>query len=264
MVKFLRNINKLKDITGTRGEYIPPDIHLNISLFCYTGMWPPLKQSCLYTLWTTLLFATLGITFPLSQFMNVFFVNSIERAVDTAFFAITFLAGTLKAINIYKQQSNIRQIFALHKQMLQDSNKSVDDERCMNIVQTNLVIVRFFLTLYFATWSIAVLQAIFSNPENRLWPSTYNLPYEFAKSDTVYLAVLFYQINSNLIFALWIALEDTFPVILILMLIGHVDKLRKRLENLCVKCNDGQIGDLNFLHYRQLKESCIFYENCLR
>lgn len=254
---YLKGINVMAD------EYIPPDISLNFLIYRCSGMWSPLKKSHLYTMWTTVLLVVFGITYPLSLFINICYVKSIEAAVDVIVIAIPILTSTLKAINIYNHQSNIRHIFALHKKMLQSRNKNVDDtSKFATIQKTNRLLARSFSALYFATWVTILLQTIASKPADRLWSSTYNLPYEFAKSHTIYVIVLFYQGFSNMLFAVWIALEDTFPIILILMLIGHVDRLKKRLEHLALR-SEGDIFNLKLLYYRQLKECCVYYEHCL-
>lgn len=248
-------------------EYIPHDVHHSIMLFHYSGMWPPLNKSILYDTYTFILFCLLGVTFPITQFMNMFYVNSVEAVIDHFFISITCLNGTFKAINIYVQQKNIRQIFAMHREMLRESDENDPEERVRfaNVTKMNMRIFRFFISLYFTTWSTIVLQVVLSKPQNRLWPSTYNLPYDWARDEQLYLWLLVYQGFSNMIFAIWIGLEDTFPVILMLMLCGHVDRLTKRLQRLGQRRSVVESrNEQNLRYYEELKNCTLYYESCLK
>lgn len=251
-------------------EYIPPDIKPTIFIFRHTGIWPPMPKTHLYNLSTVMWLLLIGIPFPLTIFVNLYYATTIQQIVDHFLISTTAMFCTLKAINIYWQQRNVRKVFELHATMLNKSNNKFDDVDEFNrIKRYNRLILRFFVFLYLTTWCTVVLQVIFGKPEKRMWPSTYNLPHETLKEPKLYLIVLIYQGLSNLILTLWCGLVDTFPVILILMLGGHIDRLCQRLRQLGKDFHDDVDDEETKLspndrYYRDLKECIEYYELCTR
>lgn len=110
------------------------------------------------------------------------------------------------------------------------------------------------------TWSMFSAQVIISQPENRIWPSTHKFPFEFAHNPYVYYGVLIHQAVANLVFVYWVLLEDTYPMIMSLILCAHLRILKKRFENLGESIERGTILDAKF--YADLKESVVYYNFC--
>lgn len=250
-------------------EYIPPDLKLNVALYRLSGMWPPLKRSYLYPILSFAILLIIGIGAPFSQLMNIFFVDSVDTAMDQCLISSTVVAGTIKGVNVYLQQSKLRKIFQLHKEMLGKWAKGTDvHEQFEKIAKNNVKVVKFFIWMYMAGGTGVALQTIFSTTEKRLYASTYFVPYEFGKNPAVYFPVIVFQVISSFGYCVWNAIEDTYPVILILMLCGHLDTLQMQLINLGIKDNalDLKIGrgPLNQKYYAELRNCVFYYESCLR
>lgn len=250
-------------------DYIPAELKVAVFLFRYAGIWRPFQNSYRYTLLTIVWFIAIGLLLPFTQFINLYYCRSIEKMVDHFLMSVTCLNGTFKAINVYWQQKNIRKLFELHEIMLNKYNKKYDDgEAFARIRKNNIIILRVFVSLYVTTWALSGLQVIFTKPDNRLWPSTYNIPYEIFNGPKLYLIVLIYQGFAISIFSVWVAFEDTYPVILILLLCGHVDRLKNRLENLGTRYDDQKQDVIAYgndkLYYHELIECCVYYELCTR
>lgn len=253
MVEFIEN------------EYIPPDLAPTITAAAISGMWPPLRRKGFYYILSFVVFFGIGVGCPATQLMNMAFVDSITDVMDQCLISITMIASAWKGFNMFMQSDRIREIFRLHRDMLEHTNK-IERERFRILSVNNTRLYYFFIAMYMCGWTGVCFQTIFSSPEKRLWPSTYFLPFEFAKYRAVYLGGLLYQGLSEVLFCIWNALQDTYPIIMILMLYEHVDQLQKRIKKLGnIEVNDGQqtrpLTDVE--HFHQLKECCIYYEKCL-
>lgn len=248
-------------------EYIPPDLKPIVDFSRVSGMWPPIKRPNYYYLLSLIVFIGIGIGCPLTQVLNMLFVDSITDVMDQCLISITMFASAWKGVNLFIQHRKIREIFELHRDMLRHTSKAEND-RFSALAATNVRLYYFFIAIYMCGWTGVCCQTIFSSPEKRLWPSTYFLPLDVAKLPSVYLGVLFYQGLSEVLFCIWNALQDTYPIIMILMLCEHIDQLQERLKLLGIEQKKVQ-GKKSVLitdaeHYGQLKDCCIYYESCLR
>lgn len=257
-------------------EYIPLDLKPGIILFRRTGIWPPVQKSHLYK-WSSLMWLLLVvIPFPLTLFVNLFYATStVQEIVDHFLLSTTALNCTYKVIYMYLQQTNIRNVFELHDTMLKKSNNKFDDADEFNRVKRyNQLIFKYFEWFYFSCGFAIVLQVAFAKPEKRVWPSTYNLPSEMLKGPELYLIGLIYQGFCNMMIILWGVPLDTFPVILMCMLSGHVDRLCTRLRQLGIEFHDEDDDSddnveeaklsPNDRYYRDLKDCSQYYELCSR
>lgn len=249
-------------------EYIPPDLKPIILVSRISGMWPPMKKSCPYYLLTLIVFICIGIGCPFTQVMNVMFVDSVTDVMDQCLISITMIASTWKGVNLLMHHGKIREIFNLHREMLSYTNKK-ENGRFQLLVMNNVRLFYFFVGMYMCGWTGVCCQTIFSTPEKRLWPSTFFMPFDFAKIPAVYLGVLFYQGLSEVLFCVWNAMQDTYPIIMVLMLCEHVDQLQQRVMSLGIKKKKMQNGRESRLvseveYYEELKKCCVYYEKCTR
>lgn len=240
-------------------EYIPPDVKPHVFFLRITGAWPSKNRSFLYIMLTIAYFSLIGILFPMSQFINIFYAVSIDEAMDFSFLSVACWGPAFKMFVMYSQQENIRKLFRMHEDMMR-GNRS--DELFSQITRNNVNMFKFFLSLYLATWAAVVIQIIFSKPENGAWASTSHLPHEFAKDATVYLTVLVYQIIGNFSIIIWTAIVDTYPIALIILTCGHVSDLKTRLRNLGKEYPLRVDKDKKF--YDEVIDCCKRYEQSLR
>lgn len=250
-------------------EYIPPDLKSNVVLYRVSGMWPPLKRSYLYPLLSIAILLIIGIGYPFSQLMNIVFIDSIDIITDQCLISSTVVAGTVKGVNIYLQQSKLRKIFQLHKEMSEKWARGTDvREHFKTIAKNNVRILNLFIWMYMAGGTGVALQTIFSTPEKRLYASTYYVPFEFGKNPAVYFSVIVFQVICSFFYCFWNAIEDTYPVILILILCGHLDTLQTQLANLGVKEDAADTGigrdRLSRKYYTELGNCVSYYQSCLR
>lgn len=242
-------------------EYIPPDLKSNVTLCRIFGMWPPFKKSHLYSLLSIIVLVIIGVGFPLSQLINIPLLSSVDKIMDQFLISCTAIAGTFKGINIYLQQMKIRELFQLHKKMLANHAKDHKERsKFLEIAKDNVTILKLFICMYLCGGTGVTLQTIFSSRENKLYLSTYLLPYEFAKSALVYYPVNVYQVLCTFCLCVWNAIADTYPIIMILMLCGHLDTLQAQLENLGIR----REKYLNHKDYVELRNCVLYYQACLR
>lgn len=247
-------------------EYIPPDLKSNVALYRFYGMWPPLMKSYFYPLLTTIVLLIVGIRFPITQLVNIFLVDSVDEIINQCLIASVTVAGTVKGVNVYLQQSKLRKLFQLHREMLVIWAKGTDVQ-FETIAKNNVRILDLFIWMYIAGGIGIVLQAIFSTPGERIYESACLLPRQFGENLVVYYLVIGFQLSCVFFYCVANAIEDTYPVILNLMLCGHFDTLQKQLVNIGVEKVAPTIGyhcRLNQKYYIQLGNCIYYYQSCLR
>lgn len=242
-------------------EYIPPDMKPQIFVLYVTGFWPPKKKSFLYDMLSFIYFVFIGVVFPLTLFLNIFFAESIDEAMNYLFISITCWNSAFKAAVIYSQRENIRKLFHMHADMLRGGS-SESDRHFDQIARTNVNMYKYFQILYCSAWIAKVIQTVLSKPENRVWASTSHMPYKFAQNHTVYISGLLYQITCGLVIVIWTAVEDTYTIALMTMACGHVTQLKARSKILGTKYPAGVDRDRYF--YMEVIDCCKRYVSCLR
>lgn len=221
------------------------------------GLWPGKDASVFYHIYSYLLFIVVDLGFPLSQIVCVFFVGSVEEVVDHLVLTSTVWMASFKALNVYFHQSSLQELFEVLKRL--DKNvKLPSDQRRFEAIfsfSRHLVIVSFFF--YLSAWVCIALQVIFSPPEKVVWTSTLLYPYRWAQGATIYKVGLAFQAASNLYLCSFDALLDTYGVILLNILGGHIDALSSRMRAIGQAVTGKKA-------YAELVDCIRSYELCLR
>lgn len=245
-------------------QNIPIELRTNIRVFRMSGMWPtPTDTQAAayrYDMLSVCVLLFIGISFPLSQIINVFLVHSVDDMMDHLFISLTIICGTVKGINIYCCRRRIQQIFDLHHEMM---SKGYFDHRLFANVRGKIqMIFRFFVVMYMSAWIFVGLYNVISVRGKRFWPATHHLHGKWTDNEFIYWTVFVYQAMANFCFCGWHAMEDTMSVILMLLLCGHIEVLMERFR--CLGQSDGKLSLKNRAYYENLKNCCAHYELCLK
>lgn len=215
----------------------------------------------------------IGIGFPLSQIANLFLVSSVDDMMDHLFISLTIICGTVKSINLYVQRQRFQRIFDVHEELILTG---FFDRRVFDGIRSMIAFIfKFFVFMYMSAWVFVGLYNVISVREKRFWPSTHHIQSDWAEGEVLYWSVFAYQAVTNFCFCGWHAMLDTMPIILIIILCGHLDVLQERLGELGVKIVEGEAKTGAFMrrkrrvdkdaeYYKALKKCCIHYELCLR
>lgn len=213
------------------------------------GLWPSANSSTAYNWWTINVFITIGIGLPLSQIVNCLFADSLDQVVQICLLSSTIIVVTVKSVIVYFKGAKLRELLKVLERMDSDvcepEHIRIIDKR---LRQSGKIYWGFFIA-YLSSCFILSIQACFAAKEARTWQSTIMYPYDWAKIEWVYTAVLVYQACSNTILCVFAVSGDTYGVILTNILVAHITILRKK----CQKMRESQI-----------KECCLIYEDILR
>lgn len=234
-------------------ENVPLGFRLQIFLRRVMGLWPMADDSRWYKWLTISFFLLVAIIFPITIFVNIFYANSIDDAMEQCFISLTCIVNTLKAGVVYWRLHSVRELFQIHAKLLRGGEYGAKIHN--RIARSNIRIHLIISFLYMSSWCNNVVQVVFFDSEK---PSMYTARLSIANNNrSVYYSVLIYQIVMGFGDTLWVAMEDTFPVVLINTACGHIRQLKERLRYL------GSEGD-DLLFYKGVVECCECYENCLR
>lgn len=138
-------------------------------------------------MWTIFVLLILGILFPLTQILNIFYAGSVMEMVDRSVITSSIVIVVVKAINLYATRKGLNELFYVIKGL----DGEIHDE--CHILYMNATIklghqLYFtYLCPYISTCVLLLFQTIFSMPENRMWSSTYGYPFEWAHNEYIYL-----------------------------------------------------------------------------
>lgn len=229
-------------------------------MFRFCGLWPNEKSGWLYQIWSIIFVVFVCFGFPISQLACIFFVDSVDAIVDHLILTSTVIIAVAKSINVMVRKRKMVQLFNALNAI--DENLAIENRKyreIFDIIKKNCDrINNIFLGAYFVAWTILALQAIFSTGHTGGgWSSTYLYPSEFLQKPSIYVSGLFYQAASNLILCVLDAALDTYPVILLNTLSGHIDVLKIQLQEFDAK--ERQTND-----YQSLVRFCENYKNVLK
>lgn len=242
-------------------EDIPHVFRSHVFVWRVTGLWSTGDDSRRYKLLTAIFFLGVGLIYPFSQFVNMFFNKTIEQAMDSLFISLTFWATTCKAAVFYMRRDHIGELFRIHNDLLRNARCNVDIE--LSTTRTSIRIQTAMSTLLFLAWFFAVSQSVFTDPKEAMLPSTAFWPYDFAQQRAAYWAVLIVQLVFSAIYILWLIVTDAFYIASIITAGEHVTRLKERLMAAGSTFDDG-VDDRDARFFRDVIECCEQYEACLR
>lgn len=240
-------------------EDVPPGFRSHVFMLRITEDWPTATDRHWYKWLTITFFAVVGIIFPFTQFVNIFYANSIEEGMDQIFTPLTCWTTTFKAAIFYVHQKSIKQIFRIHQKLLRRAGNAVEYHE--HIARSNFHMHICFTLLYLMTWAGYIIQVSLSKPEDAFFSSTSRFPYAIAQRREVYMIMLVYQALCSLGIGIWASTQDTFYIGLINVICGHVTQLKQRLTNLGIQTADCGSSDSRF--YSDVVDCCKCYEECL-
>lgn len=233
--------------------------HLNT--FKLAGLWPTIESNVhhLYHLWTVLIFLVLGILFPLSQMLNIYFADTITEMVDRSIITSSVVVVVIKALNLYTNRNKLMEFFVNLKELDDEITETIHLQRLNSTVKLGQRLYFLFLYPYILTCILLVFQTIYSSPAIRLWMSTYAYPYEWAHQTPIYMSGLIGQAIANTCIVIFAVAVYTYGVVLIHLLSTHIGILHNRLER--IGNYTQQTLDDN---YNDVILCCNIYERILR
>lgn len=222
----------------------------HIRVFKICGLWPPHGGSILYTIWSIFFTLTVYIGFPISQLAVVFFVDSVNAAVDHLVMTSTIVMAAIKGLNILVQRKNLIKLFGLMKEL----DETITIEEYNHVFKKKFQESDFLLLLfcvnYIGSWICVGIQVIMSDPGHRLYSSTHLLPNAFLHQQNIYVGGIIFQAISNLFMVFVDIVVDTYGASLLHVLGGHLDVLGQRLRELGKNCSET-------VHYGQQNKKLI-------
>lgn len=229
--------------------------------FFLFGLWSKnqAENSHLYHFWTALVFFVFGIFFPLSQIVNVFFVNSVTEMVDRSVITSSVVVVVIKALNLYANRKKLTELLNQLKDLDGEINELSHIQHLNSAIKIGHRIYFTFFYPYILTCVLLVFQTFHSRPEIRLWSSTFAYPFEWAHQTNVYISGLFIQGIANTCVVIFAVAADTYGVVLIQLLSMHIVILHERLE-----CLGQNVNQSTNEHFSELIFCCSVYERILR
>lgn len=244
-------------IYGTQlTEIIPYGFRSQIFVLRLAGLWPTADDSPSYKWLTNAYFFFVGLCYPMSMFVNIFYVGSVEGIMDNLFLVFSGLAIAVKAGNLYWRHDSIREIFRLHVVLLRDASRehTLQHDRIARINdRINMAVTAFYSALITAM----IIQLFFSVRQERFFASTTYIPFDGAQRSSVYLFVLVYQVLNSWHNIITVASQDSLFLAMIITVCRHVRQLKERLQQLNSNGDDSKF-------YVDLIDSCKRYNSCLR
>lgn len=234
----------------------------HIKTFQVAGVWPTSlasPYSLLYQVWAVLIFLALGILFPLSQILNIFFAQSVAEMVDRSVITSSVVIVVVKGAVLHTTQKGLNQYFKLIKRLDSEVQDEKDIEQMNKTITIGHQLYFSYLYPYISTCVLLVFQTVYSKPENRMWYSTYAYPFDWAKRSNVYVCGLFLQGFANTCIVLFAVAVDTYGVVMLQILSTHIGILQERLKSLG-NAKEQSTGE----HWNELISGCKSYENILR
>lgn len=206
----------------------------HIKTFRLAGVWPVKSERypLLYHIWTIIVFVLLGILFPFSQVLNIFFADSIMEMVDRSVITSSVVVVVIKAVNLYHKRNGLTDLFNELKKLDDDIKETSHIIQMNSTIKIGCQLYFTFLFPYISTCIVLVFQTIFSKPESRLWSSTYAYPFDWTHETHIYISGLFIQGIANSCIVIFAVAADTYGVILIHIISTHIGILQERLERL--------------------------------
>lgn len=236
----------------------------HILVFRMFGLWPSEKSGWLYNCWSKIFVVVVAIGFPLSQLACVLFVGSVDEIVEHLVLSSTCVTASIKGIIVLIQKRKLVKLLEIINVM--DERASIGKREYKEIFDPIMKRSRqlglMFIGAYGTAWSILALEVIFASVEKRgkSWSSTSLYPSEYLHKPSIYWGCLIYQATSNLILCAVDAAVDTYPPIVLNVLIGHIDVLKAQLKGFAAE--DRIKNDREQI--QSLIRFCEHYKNILR
>lgn len=233
----------------------------HLKIFRLAGVWPEAasKYFLAYHIWTFFVILLLGILFPFSQILNIFFADSITEMVDRSVITSSVVIVVVKALNLYTKRRELNEFFEIMKELDDEIQEEYQIQRMKSAIKISHQLFFAYFYPYISTCVLLVFQTIYSRPAIRLWSSTYAYPFDWAQKTKVYVIGLFIHGIANTCIVIFAVAADTYGAVLIHILSTHIDILQHRLTELG---KNKKFSDKE--HFDQLIYCCKAYESILR
>lgn len=234
------------------------NLKFHLILFRVVGLWPTSKSSKSYIIWCAFFSLIVIIGFPISQIVCVFYVNSVNEAVDSLLLLCTAAFVPPKAFNVLFHVKQLTELLKLINEM--DEKKFIGSTHFNVIKKRSSWITYSSACVYISACCCIAIQVIVSEPSKRFWSSTFFYPAEILHGQVIYVSGIFYQGFSNFIFVILCAAVDTYAVVLLIILNEYIRAIGNKLQSIGYKNQHLKFGK----NEKELIVICQTYEDCLR
>lgn len=209
----------------------------HIRVFKMCGLWPPEHESTLYKIWTIIFTLAVNIGFPVSQLICVLWVDSVDAVVDHLIITSTVIMAALKGLNVLAKKKTFVELLNLLNKLDETITHEEHDKIFKQKFRLSDGLLVLFAVNYIGSWTCVAIQVIMSNPEHRLWSSTFLYPSEYLHHQHIYLGGLIFQSISNLLLVFVDICVDTYGASLLHILGGHIEILGQNFQALGKDCS---------------------------
>lgn len=210
----------------------------HIRVFKMCGLWSPENGSVLYSIWAVFFTLTVYIGFPVSQLISVLYVDSVNAAVDHLVTVSSIVMAAIKGLNVLANRNTFSELLNLMEQLDETISHEEHGKVFKQKFRNSNRLLALFCMSYIGSWTCLAFQVLMSDPEQRLWSSTYLYPNEFLHQHSIYLGGIIFQSISNLLIVFVDIVVDTYGAALLYVLGGHIEILSQRLQKLGDGCKD--------------------------
>lgn len=210
----------------------------HIRVFKMCGLWPPENGSVLYNIWAVFFTLSVYIGFPVSQLISVLYVDSVNAAVDHLVTVSSIAMAAIKGLNVLANRNTFSELLHLMEQLDESISHEEHEKVFKKKFRNSDRLLALFCVSYIGSWTCLAFQVFMSDPEQRLWSSTYLYPNEFLHQHSIYLGGIIFQSISNLLIVFVDIVVDTYGAALLYILGGHIEILSQHLQKLGNECKD--------------------------
>lgn len=222
-----------------------------ISLLKVFGLWITDKFSPARLIYGTLTHLLVYEAFTLSEIICLFDVKSFEELTKLLTYLPTYVAAISKTINIITNSKQIRQLFIMIDEIVEEVDDKQELRRQLTVVER---VFKVCLSFAFTATFLGGLQG-FSKLPYVMW-----FPWDENGSQLGHAFAALYQLFDGVICALLTTSVDFIPVMFMCYAGAFIDALCKRLEAL--KAKKG--GEEEFVKCIKLHENIKIFVNTIQ
>lgn len=179
-------------------------------------------------------FYFISIVFIITLLISLLFVNTMKQVIDHLIVLNSSILAFLKGLVIYFKHSKHMELFEIIEKLDVETNLQSRQELIIvrKVKKLSDILSYGFAACYVFAWISLAVQSIFGGSEQMFWPSTSFFPGEISENRMVFWVVFVFQAFSGLVLVFALFASDTYGIIMIIILNGHIDVLSLRISNL--------------------------------
>lgn len=223
------------------------------------GLWQTKKASWAYFVYGIIMHLFFLEVFTILQFGYLFSFRTFADFANLMSMLPTYFALCVKSINWFY---NLSQIEALFDLLIENLNAGVMTEKMKN----HLIRVDKIFKIFWGSAAASCVLGAFVPFVAHQFPYRMWFPYDYESNPTLFYLAAIYQIVDTLCYSGVDIVFDTFPVMFMAYILGMLEQLTERLENLKKHKpfnEDGSRNDKNVDNTKELLKCITYQKNIL-